>query len=128
MIESEIRDWLVDNVPTCGGRVRPSYRPPSEEEPSLTYSRITGSRDYTHCGKSGLASGTFQVDCWAQSYVTAKEMTLEVVEIGGYQGGNIAGAWVESESDTYYQDTGWFQIAIDIRVNYQEREEEENNE
>ena len=124
MIEQALRRWLLDNTTLAGNRVRPTFRPQSETDPSLTYSRITGPRDNTHDGPSGLASGIFQVDCWAQDYLVTKQLRDEVILIGGYkgtlEGTFISGVFVEGESDNYDQDTGWFQIAIDLKILYKE--------
>lgn len=49
----------------AGGRVYPGVAPSNTKPPYLTYTRVSGSRDWTLAGPSGALRAAVQVNAWA---------------------------------------------------------------
>lgn len=60
-------------------RAYPVILPQKPELPALTYQRISGgTRVSSHAGDTGLALARIQIDCWAQTYLAAKDLAATV--------------------------------------------------
>lgn len=116
---------LVDN------RIYPIVLPQGPLLPAVTYQRVSGEREETHDGPSGLARPRFQVSCWAQILpgVNAFDQARAVAEqvrlaLDGYQGTaggvQIEVIQLENEVDLFEPETQIFHSAIDFTVWHQE--------
>jgi hypothetical protein len=64
-----------------GDRAYPLVLPQAPTLPALTYQRIPGgTRVESHGGDSGLTQARIQLDCWAETYLAAKE-ALQAVRL-----------------------------------------------
>lgn len=59
-------------------RINWSRRPQGEALPAIVLHRIDGAPDVHHGGASGLVVSRVQVDCWAESYGSAKAIARAV--------------------------------------------------
>lgn len=55
-------------------RVFPGVAPPGTRAPYVTYSRVSGSRDWTLAGPSGSLRASIQVNAWARTPKEAAEI------------------------------------------------------
>lgn len=60
------------------GRIYPILRPQTAALPAITYQRITTTRVDPLEAAVPLADARLQLDCWATSYATAKELATKV--------------------------------------------------
>jgi hypothetical protein len=67
-----------DVVELVGNRIFPIFVPKKRKLPAITYQQISGPRDNTFDGASGLANTRFQINCWARKYKDASELADEV--------------------------------------------------
>lgn len=112
----------------AGDRVNWSARPDDFELPALTLHRVSGRRDRTLEGRTGLVSSTVQIDCWGLSFKDAKLLSRAVVPALPHgrtvaAGTVLEGIFIESESDTVDRtdpQQPLFHTRIDISVWHQE--------
>lgn len=70
-IESAIKAILTGDVTVAAivdDRVYPNIIPQNEISPSLTYQQISGPRDHTMDGPSGLVDARYQINCFTPVY------------------------------------------------------------
>lgn len=100
-------------------RMYPLRAPDKSTYPLITYSKIDGERDSTHDGNSGLANPSMRLKCWSPSYLTAKNLALEVVKAlngrtGAMGGTDRSGSMVEDEVDLFDPETKLYHIVVDV--------------
>lgn len=81
MIEEALRLLLTGDsgvAAIVGARVFPGRADESAARPYIVYSRVTASRVRSTDGASGLAQPQFQVDCYAEKYLTAITLAARV--------------------------------------------------
>lgn len=114
MIEKLIRLWIVNGVPSIGGRVFPVVAPQDVEEfPIVVLERISTDRPHSHTQRSsGLAFARIQIRTWAKTYTEAKTVDEQIrIAIDGRTGSAVI------DSTTYeIQST----LATDDRDDYDE--------
>lgn len=128
-MEEAILNLLLGNptiVGMVGDRINWASRP-GDAFPVITLHRISGTRDQTNTGRSGLVSSTVQIDCWAETFGQAKRLARAVVPALPHArtltGGVILqGIFIDSESDSFGGDdpTPLYRTRIDISVWHQE--------
>jgi hypothetical protein len=64
---------LVSSRVYCGAR------PQAGALPDIIINRISGAPVYTDDGESGIASARLQIDCWGQTYGSAKNVARAVI-------------------------------------------------
>jgi hypothetical protein len=126
-LEEGLRAFLkADSAITAlvGSRIDWNVRPQASGLPAVVLHRITGRRDYTMGGRSGLVDSVVQIDCWGSTYAAAKAVSRAVVlrldelRLPPYQ------AFVEDERDTFDQapapgadgSTEFHRASLDVRV------------
>lgn len=57
-----------------GSRIFPVFVPTGQSLPAITYQEISGVRDSTMKGASGLVNARFQINCWTKKYREAREL------------------------------------------------------
>jgi len=105
-----------------GDRVNWAARP-GADLPAITLHRITGQRDATMSGRSGLVSSTVQIDVWGSTYSQAKKLARAVIPaLPQTPGATLQGVFINSESDSFEGDdpTPLYRTRIDISVWHQE--------
>ncbi len=77
----------------AGARVNWNERPQAGGYPCVVLTRISGGRDYTMAGPSGLVESRVQVDCYSDvSYLAAKTLWRAVrAAVSGYRGQPVTG-------------------------------------
>lgn len=66
-------------VGTVNSRPAVDWIERSETLPCITLQDVTSGRNYAHDGAIDLESPTVQIDCWAESYGTAKLIARAVI-------------------------------------------------
>ena len=61
----------------AGGRVFPGVAPPNTSTPYVTYTRVSGSRDWALAGPSGALRASVQVNAWARTPKEAAQIMEE---------------------------------------------------
>jgi hypothetical protein len=88
-------------------RIAPATDPQNLPLPKLTYQRLRTDRDtesggFSNSGPTGHAVATFQIDCWCQSLLTAKQ-TISAVRTALYQSyrrKRVAGRYIPRTTET----------------------------
>lgn len=111
-IEAAITKHLTENAGVASlaaGRVYPGHLPQKPTLPAIVMHRISGPREHSHDGSSGLAHPRFQFDVWAGSHVKAKALAEAVRAamdgfrgtMGGAGGVEVSGCFLEDDDDGY---------------------------
>jgi len=119
-VEEAISNLLLGNAPVAGmvgDRVNWAVRP-GADLPAITLHRITGQRDATLSGRSGLVSSTVQIDIWG-SRAVVPALPHAATTTGGVV---LQGIFIDSESDSFEGEdpTPLYRTRIDISVWHQE--------
>jgi hypothetical protein len=110
-------------------RIYPLVIPQDGVLPCVTYQRISTPRQYTIGGTATVASPRIQVDCWGESYASAKDVAAQVLAALNHESGQIGScaqafdilvSLADNEEDSYESDTGRYRVRIDFRVTYEE--------
>ena len=124
-MEEAISNLLLGNATVAGmvgDRVNWAARP-GADLPAITLHRITGQRDATMSGRSGLVSSTVQIDVWGSTYSQAKKLARAVIPaLPQTPGATLQGVFINSESDSFEGEdpTPLYRTRIDISVWHQE--------
>jgi hypothetical protein len=103
-------------------RINWSRRPQGSALPCIVLTRIDGSPDVHHAGRSGLVQSRVQVDCWAATYGAAKAIARAVedaVTAQTFTQGAIRFdvILVDSERDSTFDEiTPLFRTSLDLMV------------
>jgi hypothetical protein len=60
-------------------RVYPGRRPQASVLPAVAMNRISGAPVYTDQGEAGLATARVEIDCWGETYTSAKQTARAVI-------------------------------------------------
>lgn len=100
---------------------------PGEDMPAITLHRISGARDATMAGRSGLVSSIVQLDVWGRTYRDSKLLARAVIAALPQTrvvaaGITVQGVFINSESDSFEGDDPLplFRTRIDLSVWHQE--------
>lgn len=127
-MEEDLRTFLLGGAAVSaivGERLAWGARPQGELLPCGTLHRITGGRDYHMRGRSGLVDSLVQIDCWAGTWLAAKELARAVVaRLDGLTEGSFQKAFVESERDSFEAGEGpqpggttdFYRTSLDVRI------------
>ncbi|MCP4525475.1 MAG: DUF3168 domain-containing protein [Aestuariibacter sp.] len=130
IIEQALLDELVDasTVSTLvGDRIYYDLAPQNITYPYITIHNISGVRDHTHQGPSGLVRAVIQFSIWSSKYVQGKTIAAAIAGvIDGWQATTMQSTYVGEcssidESDNgYNHDTKSHHLSVDYRVWYNE--------
>lgn len=94
--------------------------------PAVALFLVAGRPDYHLKGRSGLASSVVQVDCWASSYVAARNLAAAVRQaLDGATADPLRGLSIEAERSTSETGDGapgatgpsdFYRVSLDVRV------------
>lgn len=106
-------------------RVWPARRTQGSALPAIVVHRIDGGRVYHLRGDSGLSAARMQIDCWGDSYASAKRTARAVVAaMSGARwsaaGVRFDGVFIEDESDDTFDEGGQalFRTRLDLMVHH----------
>ncbi len=105
-IRDEIYDRLAgstDVTSLVSTRIYRQTLPQDATVPALTFTRVSGPRLHISTGPSGMARGTFQIDCWAVDAGTAEDLAEAVRQrLDGWSATtlNVNNVMLENERDT----------------------------
>jgi hypothetical protein len=93
--------------------------------PALTYARMTGVREHTTTGPSGIAHPRIQIDAWGNDYKTVKHLANVVrISLDGFRGpiGDVPISEIdfENDQDLYEHETRSFHVASDFTIWHRE--------
>jgi hypothetical protein len=90
IIEAALCALLLEGTAVAaliGTRIYPNQVPQKSAMPAITYQQISGARDYTLDGPSGMTSPRFQINCWAKTYIEVCRLANAVRKrLNGYSG------------------------------------------
>ena len=118
-IEQTLVAYLV-TVPALtalvSSRVYPLVLPQNAALPAIAYQRISGPREHSHSGPSGLAHPRIQLACWAATYAEAKAVAAALRQ--GIDGNRTfcQACFVESDIDDYEPETKLWRVIVDAVV------------
>lgn len=126
-IEEAIQAHLLatPNVAALVGvRVYPVKMPQRPTYPAVVYNRISGPREHSQDGSSGLAHPRFQLDCFAATYAGAKDLASKVRlaldgfrgSMGGVSGVDVNAVFIEDDRDDYDDDIHVYWVSLDAVV------------
>lgn len=110
----------------AGGRRYWTRKPQKDPaRPFVVMQRIGGVRDYHMQGASGYVASRVQIDCYADSYDSAKSTARAVSTIlSGHRGGIIQGVFLADERDLSDADAGevtrLFRTSLDFIIHHSE--------
>ncbi len=87
-----------------GARVYPGSRPQGDQLPGIVLNWISGAPVYTDDGEAGLSSARVQIDCWGDTYSSAKDVAQAVraslsAFLGTVSGVTFQNILIEDERD-----------------------------
>ncbi len=101
----------------CADRIYPLRMADKAAFPCIVYHLVSNPREISHSGNSGLANPRFQLDCYADDYLKAKQLAQQCVSaLHGYKGGEIQAAFIEDENDLLETDTRVYRVAVDVKI------------
>ncbi len=87
MIEPFVFERIKNVIPK---KVFPGVAPAGTEAPYLTYTRVSGDRDWTLAGPSGSLRASIQVNAWAKTPKAAAELMGQVFSLVSPSGPDFA--------------------------------------
>jgi hypothetical protein len=122
MIEQALESLLAPLAPkkTWGFKLPVNTKPPA-----ITFFAVSGPRDQTQQGPSGLVAARYQITSWGTSYREAKLLSKDVrMALDGYRGSmydvRIDGIELLNEMDDDDPVPDIFKTVMDFRVKYSE--------
>ena len=112
-----VRELTTNPLTTAifGDRVSPEPVQPTSGLPRIRHQRISGPRQYTHAGDSGLQSPRYQLDVWAADPDTADAGAEAVVSVlSGREVAGIRFTTVLDDHDDYEPETGLYRRIVDV--------------
>jgi hypothetical protein len=109
----------------AGERIYPVRLPRGATLPAVTYFLVSGPRDQTQQGPSGLVPARIQVSCWAEGYDAMKSLADAIrLTLDGYRGTTegvrIGGIELINSQDLFEPEPEIYQRALDFRVKHSE--------
>lgn len=109
----------------AGGRVHAFRLPRGVTLPAITYMKVSGPRDETQQGPSGLSAARIQVSSWGDNYGDSKLLADSVrLALDGFMGTaadvHIGGIELINETDQFESEPDVYQTIMDFRVKHSE--------
>jgi hypothetical protein len=122
-MEEQLVDFLLADTTLAalvGTRINWLLRPQGAGLPAVSLQLASSAREYTMAGREGLVGYLVQIDVWAASFKSMKQVSRAIVAaLDDLSTGSFQGAFIESERDTVETDeaaTTFFRGSIDARV------------
>jgi hypothetical protein len=106
-------------------RVYDAFMPQGPTLPLVTFSQVSGLRDYVMGNQSGLVEARFQVDSWAVTASGARALAEQVrLALSNWHGESdtVTVDWCEIVNETRFfeDDTLYHRISQDYRITFRE--------
>jgi hypothetical protein len=132
-IETAMRSALINDAAVTaliGTRIYPMFLAQGYTLPAISYQRIVGDRPREQADKTGRVNARFQIDCWAESYSGAHDLSAKVIDcLDNHRGtlGTGAAALDEvgtiettTERDDYNTDVEIYRVILEFLIPYKE--------
>ena len=101
-----------------GTRLYPLKAPDSATDPYVVYTKVSAVREVSHSGTSNLTQARIRFGCWSADYLTAKNVSLQIVKaLNGIRftagGGESYGGNMDQERDLFDEDAKMHQVSVD---------------
>jgi len=127
-IEIGIRSALIndaDVTAVISSRVYPGIMPHGYTLPAIVYQRISSERPHTlDQGNIGRVFSSFQIDCYAESYSTVRDLADKVrLVLDGFSGSlggeaDVGGIHLMSDRDLFEEETELYRVTHDYLIPY----------
>lgn len=107
-----------------GQRIYYVKAPQDVTVPYVVLFKVSGVREHSHDGASGLGNPRFQVSCFAETYYQAKQIAQQVQSalqgfsgtMGGEGGTPVGASFYANEMDIYEEATKLYHVALDFML------------
>lgn len=125
MIEEALTSILKTAAGAITMRVYPGTVPQNAELPLIFYVKVSGERDQSLTGPTGLAHPRFQIEAWAETYAAAKGLANVIrtaidgksFEIGS---DSVLSILIQSERDFSEPDISAHRVIMDYMIWHRE--------
>lgn len=102
-------------------RIYPLRLPDEVILPAIAYRKISCTRTASHSGNSKLASARFQIDCYSEDYLSAKQLAYAVIEaLHGHKDAVLQAVFAENESDGFDSGDVLFRAGVEAAIWHKE--------
>lgn len=127
-IEDGLYKYLCDNAGVKAivvSRIYPIVMAQKTTLPAITYQTTSLKPDRNLGGNTGRMTATIQLNAWAETYTEIKSLAEALRSaLNDYSGAmgsdTIRRSGVESETDGWDEETGYFRISMQITIIYYE--------
>ena len=120
-LEPKIMTYVRANVPLVNDRVEFVDAPQGTARPYITFAELSPGREYSHQGYSSIRKPAFRFNVWADSYVSAKQVSEELTEaMEGWYADGIQGAFLAAKVDMKENDSKFYHTSMTFLINYKE--------
>jgi hypothetical protein len=102
-------------------RIDPNFVPQGKSMPAITYTQITGQRDTTMDGVSGLVDSRYQINAWGSTYASVEAVAEAIrgamVDYSGTAGGKTI-SWIKLDNEG---DIPVYENGVDQLIRYGRR-------
>lgn len=92
--------------------------PQKAQAPYFVVTRVHGELDMALAGPTGGRSGSYQVDCYAQTFTDADRLADLAIDRAMSVQDRFSIGGVDELPDDYSQDTGLFRISLELSVEF----------
>ena len=130
-MESALRTFLLASAgltALVGTRIVWLRRPQGSPLPSITLQVVSGAPDYTMAGRVGLVGRLVQMDVWAATYESMKNVEAALIlALDDLTTDPFQGAFIESQRESAEDQDGpdatgsttYFRSSLDVRIWHQ---------
>lgn len=108
--------WIVAD------RINFGSHPQGDPLPALVLNTVSGSSEYLIGAPQSLTQSRVQIDCYAEDFATAKDLSKAVINaLSGASGGSVLGAFIVATRDGREGFSGAdrpFRISLDFEVHF----------
>jgi hypothetical protein len=124
MFEADLFTFLSTAQTSAGDRVYPRKLKQRAVLPALVYFKVSGGINYVSTGQSSLETPRYQINCWAQTYIAARQLAEEVkARLSGYRGAmgdkTVTAAFIEDDQDDDDPETEREMVRLDVIIHHQ---------
>ncbi|MGI3169986.1 DUF3168 domain-containing protein [Pseudooceanicola sp. C21-150M6] len=127
-MEEELRELLRGETGISGlvgERVDWGVTPQGTAYPNIVLNTVGGAEGMTMQGPDGLFMGMVQVDCYGETYASAKTVSRAVIAVlNGYRADGFKGVFLASTRDSRDGGTNEaerpFRVSLDFNINWRQ--------